>query len=213
MAKKNIEPFDNLFDDVLKDALFENEPALNWLKKEIIIDRSTLLLSKTQLVNLVNKFLVVILVERKTYKQLENQMCDTAEKAIQSNELLRDSTKILRNHKESLENDMLGLKDFSFKKIEEITKAALSNNAKIANKAKNAKYDELKKFVFDLVKAKKYKSRRNAALSIKPQLLDFSTALSEAQAESTITGWLKDEDYCWIDGVGYYKGSKIFFCE
>ena len=61
--------------------------------------------------------------------------------------------------------------------------------------AKNTKYDLLKELAISLVNEKKFKSRRNAVMTIKPAILAESKKLgigmSEAQAEITITGWLK----------------------
>ncbi len=63
-------------------------------------------------------------------------------------------------------------------------------------KAKRDKYIPLKEFVKELVKSKSYPSRRNAAQSIKPAVLEkakaLGIALSDMQAEITITGWLKE---------------------
>lgn len=58
------------------------------------------------------------------------------------------------------------------------------------------RYEPLKQFSFEAVQKRKYPSRRNAALSIKPDVLklaaELGIAMSEQQAEKTITGWLKD---------------------
>lgn len=63
-------------------------------------------------------------------------------------------------------------------------------------KARNAKYQPLKDHAFNLVKNGKYKSRRNAAFSIAPEIIKLSkelrVPLSEQQAPITISGWLEE---------------------
>lgn len=56
------------------------------------------------------------------------------------------------------------------------------------------KYQPLREFVLEEVRKKNYRSKRNAALSLKPEVLALATnlgiGLSEPQAEKTISGWL-----------------------
>lgn len=62
--------------------------------------------------------------------------------------------------------------------------------------AKNARYEPLKQLAKKLVEAKKFKSKRNAVKTITPEIIleskKLGIALSEHQAEITITGWLTD---------------------
>lgn len=61
---------------------------------------------------------------------------------------------------------------------------------------KKAKYQPLKELAAKLVKEKNFKSRRNAAITISPEIVAESKklgiSLSEQQAEITITNWLKE---------------------
>ena len=62
--------------------------------------------------------------------------------------------------------------------------------------ARKSKYLPLKEMAAKLVNARNFKSRRNAAQTIKPEIVAESKRLniplSENQAESTITDWLKN---------------------
>ena len=63
-------------------------------------------------------------------------------------------------------------------------------------KARDALYEPLREFAKKLAQEKNYKSKRNAAMSIAPHIIERSKQLglnmSEAQAPITIAGWLKD---------------------
>lgn len=63
-------------------------------------------------------------------------------------------------------------------------------------KAKSAKYQPLKELAKKLVDAKKYQSRRNASITIKPEIIaeakKLGIALSEDQAQITIYDWLTE---------------------
>lgn len=71
----------------------------------------------------------------------------------------------------------------------------ISARSKSGSTERNAKYEPLRQLARKLAAAGKYPSKRNAALSIKAQILTESQTqgvnLSEAQAERTITGWLE----------------------
>jgi hypothetical protein len=71
--------------------------------------------------------------------------------------------------------------------------------AKKASSAKDAKLDPIRDLAFSLANKGRYRSLRSAALSIANEVLAFARArgvpLSEAQAETTIGGWLKDKGY------------------
>lgn len=68
--------------------------------------------------------------------------------------------------------------------------------AKSGAAGKKAKYQPLKNLAERLVSEKNFKSRRNAAKTIMPEIIaeskKLSIFLSEDQAEITITGWLKE---------------------
>lgn len=87
---------------------------------------------------------------------------------------------------------MDGMKDGFFlgKKIQK------KSQAKKGALGRNAKYQPLKELAAKLVNAKNFNSRRNAAMTIQPEIIAESKKLkiplSEAQAEITITGWLKE---------------------
>lgn len=67
--------------------------------------------------------------------------------------------------------------------------------ASLGGQAKRDTYKPLIDFVTDRVKSRKYPSRRNAALSLAPEVLQLSKqlniSLSEQQAHLTIASWLK----------------------
>ncbi|MFY2643004.1 hypothetical protein ACOTDF_15710 [Achromobacter insuavis] len=73
---------------------------------------------------------------------------------------------------------------------------ALSERSRKGSVARTAKYQFLKDRARELVEAGNYKSRRNAALSIKDDLIKLARSqgvgLSADQAERTITKWLTD---------------------
>nr|WP_315248261.1 hypothetical protein [uncultured Duganella sp.] len=70
-----------------------------------------------------------------------------------------------------------------------------SDRASAAAKGRTGKYDPLRELAQELAKKKPFTSRRQAALSIKAEILAeakrLGLSLSETQAERTITGWLK----------------------
>lgn len=73
-----------------------------------------------------------------------------------------------------------------------------SDLARLGGQARAKKYQPLKDFVIEKCKKTKYPSRRNAALSLKTEVLALAKEknihLSEMQAEHTITKWLKSYD-------------------
>lgn len=89
---------------------------------------------------------------------------------------------------------LLGLAEGIFA-LEPALAGVISARSKSGSTERNAKYEPLRQLARKLAAAGKYPSKRNAALSIKAQVLTESQAqgvnLSEAQAERTITGWLE----------------------
>lgn len=73
---------------------------------------------------------------------------------------------------------------------------SISIIAALGGKKRDALYEPLRELAKDLVRNKNYKSRRNAAMSIAPEIIKRSKELglnmSEAQAPITISDWLKD---------------------
>jgi hypothetical protein len=71
-----------------------------------------------------------------------------------------------------------------------------TSHAKKGAIAKKAKYQPLKDLAKQLVNSRNYKSRRNAAKTIAPEIITESKKLgidlSPDQAEITITNWLKE---------------------
>lgn len=69
-----------------------------------------------------------------------------------------------------------------------------SDRASAAAKGRTGKYDPLRELAQELAKKKPFTSRRQAALSMKAEILAeakrLGMSLSEPQAERTITGWL-----------------------
>lgn len=67
--------------------------------------------------------------------------------------------------------------------------------AKKGGNAKKSKYQPLKELAKKMVNEKSWNSRRSAAMTIKSAIIaeskKLNIAISEAQAEITITGWLK----------------------
>lgn len=72
----------------------------------------------------------------------------------------------------------------------------ISDRSAAGAKGRDEKYDTLRALAKNLAQEKPFKSKRQAALSIKDEILAEAKAegipLSEMQAERTITGWLKD---------------------
>lgn len=80
--------------------------------------------------------------------------------------------------------------------LESLLQSELKAFASEGGKAKAAKYRPLKELAAKLVNANNFKSRRNAAMKIKQEIIaeskKLNIPLSEAQAEITITNWLKE---------------------
>ena len=75
-----------------------------------------------------------------------------------------------------------------------VKRTASTEGRKGSNK-RDERYEPLRKLARELAAAGTYPSKRNAALSVKERVLKESVAIkvnmSEAQAETTITGWLE----------------------
>ena len=73
--------------------------------------------------------------------------------------------------------------------------AALSERGRAGAIARNQILEPVRKHARTLALARPYKSKRNAALSIKAEILELAAKhgqpISDSQAETTITGWLK----------------------
>jgi len=90
--------------------------------------------------------------------------------------------------------------DFDNSKIEKMAenkaRSIVSETGKKGGAAKKAKYLPLKELAKKLCNEKNFKSRRNAAITIMPEIIAESKrlgiALSTNQAENTITKWLKE---------------------
>lgn len=130
---KQLKTFENLFDAKLEEAIFEQEPALDWLKKNIIIDQSILKLTKKQLIKLANKLYVVILTEREVYENDRNTFFDVTEKSIMSNDLLRNSNQTVRAFAKTRADDLI--------RVDRSKKAKASRQIGLDN---SIKQDELK---------------------------------------------------------------------
>ncbi|MDN7877476.1 hypothetical protein [Burkholderia aenigmatica] len=79
----------------------------------------------------------------------------------------------------------------------EIEAMASKRKGKRAKDAQDAKLNPVREFAVNLAKQKDYPSYRNAAMSIKVQVIAFArekgiSTPTEGQAEKTITGWLKE---------------------
>jgi hypothetical protein len=124
-------------------------------------------------------------------------------------EFLYQDLEQTENERRSLEDEARRLEDEArslkimqgFAKVREISihkgmQAQKAEQAKNGAKGRAEKYQPLKDRAFELVNARKWQSRRNAAQTIEPEILGLAKSLniplSEAQAEITITGWLKD---------------------
>jgi len=89
------------------------------------------------------------------------------------------------------------IEKFSFRSGLEDSDLAFAKKelAKLGGTAKNKRYDPLKKLVIERVNTKNYPSRRNAAISLTPEVLEkakeLGIYLSADQAVITITSWLK----------------------
>jgi len=85
--------------------------------------------------------------------------------------------------------------DLSFRVADELRR----REKKKGKEAQDAKLDPVRKFSVDLANKGSYPSYRNAALSIKKEVLEFAkangTPRSESQAERTIIGWLQEGGY------------------
>jgi hypothetical protein len=86
--------------------------------------------------------------------------------------------------------------------LEPVLAHANTERGKAGSTKRDAKFEPLRKLARELASKKRYPSKRNAALSIKDEILAAAKVheitLSAMQAERTITGWL--------DGMSF--GSK-----
>lgn len=105
--RKVISSFEQLFDAKLEEAIFEQEPALDWLKKNIIIDHGILKLTKKQLIKLANKLYVVILTEREAFAKDRDTFFDVTEKSIKVNDVLLDSNQTVRAFAKTRADDLI----------------------------------------------------------------------------------------------------------
>ncbi|MGK8202915.1 hypothetical protein ACRS8P_29165 [Burkholderia cenocepacia] len=95
----------------------------------------------------------------------------------------------------------------------EIEQMASNKQAKMAQAAKDARLDPIRKRAVELAMQKAYPSRRNAAMSIKDEVIKFaratgSTIPTESQAVTTIDGWLKKAGYTPSAGKHGTSSSK-----
>lgn len=177
--------YEVMLDEMLDGEIFQNTQAESYVINNALEDEKKLIrCTKQELLVILRKSFVVLCIE--------------IDKKNSNLEKLSDSQIDRIN--------LLNENDHKAKKIALIKKAmpvyeeligsnARSKNSKKAVDKKNKKYEPLKMLAKELVKAKKYKSRRNAAISIKSEILEKSNELgigmSEMQAEITIIGWLK----------------------
>lgn len=89
------------------------------------------------------------------------------------------------------------LSGFAIERDEILSNFKKENGAK-GGQAKSQIYQPLRDLAKALVSAKRFQSRRNAAITIKPAILakakELNIPLSTDQAEDTIKGWLKSMD-------------------
>lgn len=82
---------------------------------------------------------------------------------------------------------------------DKLTPTSINSVATAGGKGRDALYEPLRDLANKLAQEKNFKSRRNAAMSIAPQIINRSKELglnmSEAQAPITISGWLKDKGF------------------
>ncbi len=74
-----------------------------------------------------------------------------------------------------------------------------SENGKRAQKGKDDKWEPVRQFAFDLANEKQYHSVRQAALNVQDRVIErahkIGIKISKSQAETTITGWLREKGY------------------
>lgn len=156
---RQLKTFENLFNARLEKAIYENEPALEWLEKNIIIDQSLLKLTKNQLLKLANKLYVVILTEREIYQNDRNTFFDTTEKSNASNKLLRNSNEIIRDFAKTRADDLI--------RVDRTKRAKKSAQAKVEKDPKQ-KEKKIVKECWEAwqVKPEQYSSSTNFATAM-----------------------------------------------
>jgi len=81
----------------------------------------------------------------------------------------------------------------------EIAQMAETENAKRRKAAQDTKWDQVRQFAFERATQANYKSRRQAVIAIKDQVLkkasDVGLKMSSDRADKTIDGWLSDRGY------------------
>jgi hypothetical protein len=81
----------------------------------------------------------------------------------------------------------------------EIAQMAETENAKRRKAAQDTKWDQVRQFAFEQATQANYKSRRQAVIAIKDQVLkkasDVGLKMSSERADKTIDGWLSDRGY------------------
>ncbi len=166
-----VDSVDDLFNDLLKDAEYGGVPALSYLEQGLCIDDATNAMEKPDLLRLLSKAVLLVVILDKEKARLQGQVANTQQLAITAGSV-------------------------ALQKKEAFGKIARHQLAKKGGKGRGEKYKPLKELAAQLVNAGKFKSRRNAAKTIAPEIIakskELGFLLSKDQAETTITGWLKE---------------------
>ena len=180
-----------------KENNFKFDPVIeNELSRviNILVERDY---SKEQLIVFAATYVLIQNNSEKCYKEIL-QLIDEKDNLkskfdIELNDYHLD---IVSNLKELAKTNMeLGLLTGQKSGFELGKKVQSTSLARQGGNAKKTKYDPLKELAKEIVNKKSWQSRRNAAMTIAPKILEESKnlniPLSEAQAVVTITGWLK----------------------
>lgn len=174
----------------LEDAEFDGKSILQLLESGTELDGQDELesYSPDELIALLTKAILLVYHREKELNQLDKKY----QSAIQQYTEVK---------KEYVESELRTLKHRTINKIfvkliPKVRAKALSDNGSKGGKARSEKYDPLKEFISKKCSEQNFPSRRNAAITLKPKVLDLAqqigVSLSEMQAEKTITEWLKD---------------------
>jgi hypothetical protein len=192
---KKITEYEELCNEVLAKETIQDKPASEFCVGDFA-DPELKALSKQELVNLLGKALCAILAMSEAAAKAHKKCYEVLEQHYETMLSLPNPTLLMLQELQRKEMEKLKIEAARNQGISEALKELSTKGGKAAAE----RYNPLKELAEKLVteKTPPYKSRRDAAIKIKDQIiaegksLSPQVILSKDQAEITITGWLKD---------------------
>ena len=202
--------------DEINNLEYEGKPAIEFFLKNRFDITDLDNHERGDLISIISDLTIIIYLHHKESTSRIEEHISTLKEHIstlkENTSILKEYTSILKEYKERSIKYKDNLKCLINRKkvvanaekylvtyIETSIKNTLTENAQKAVKAKIARYNPLIDFTINEYLKRNYKSRRNAAMTLKPSVLAFGKTidvnLSELQAETTIYNWLKKSGY------------------